>query len=267
MITEDEQKENALIPSESRGLTKRSSALVRRALKNPLTQKAMSNSIGMEFVRIPPGQFLMGSNNAFSYAKPMHRVTIDQSFFMGVYEVTQAQWQAVFSRNPSFFRGDDNLPVENISWDDAQKFISKLNEKHDVYEYRLPTEAEWEYACRAGTTDDYYAPDLDDIAWYGDNSERMTHGIGNKQSNAFGLFDMSGNVWEWCHDFGHIDYADAPSDGKAWLTGGEQKERVLRGGSCGCSAMFVGSAFRLFNKPDYRNEYIGFRLVAVTPDP
>jgi len=155
------------------------------------------------------------------------------------------------------------LTLERVSWNEAQDFINKLNDANDGYKYRLPSEAEWEYACRAGTTGDYYAPDVDDIGWYGDNSGKKTHPVGGKQPNAFGLYDMSGNVWEWCRDWYHDNYNAAPSDGSAWLSGGEQKYRVLRGGSWVFNPTGLRSALRSFSSPDNRGSSRGFRVVAV----
>lgn len=213
---------------------------------------------------IPPGSFMMGSTNGEN-EKPVHEVTINYSFYMGKYEVTQAQWQSVMGNNPSHFKDcGGNCPVEQVSWDDAQNFINKLNESNDGFRYRLPAEAEWEYACRAGTTGDY-AGNLNEMAWYSDNSGSKTHAVGGKQPNAWGLADMHGNVWEWCQDWYHETYYGAPSDGSAWLSGGEQKYRVLRGGSWYDLANNTRSALRLWLAPDYRNYYygLGFRVVAV----
>lgn len=224
----------------------------------------LSGGVKLQMVEIPTGSFCMGSSNRETDEKPLHRVTIGQSFYMGKYEVTQAQWQTVMGANPSYFKGDDSLPVEQVSWDDAQEFINKLNEMNDGYKYRLPTEAEWEYACRAGTTGDYYAQDVDDIGWYADNSGKNTHRVGSKQANAFGLYDMSGNVWEWCRDWFVYGYEGAPTDGSARLLGGEMKSRVLRGGSWYRNATLLRSAYRSsYLTPDDRSYFVGFRLVAV----
>lgn len=222
----------------------------------------LSGGVKLQMVEILTGSFCMGSSNGETNENPVHRVTITHGFFMGKYEVTQAQWQAVMGANPSSFKGDDNLPVEQVSWDDAQEFINKLNEMNDGYKYRLPTEAEWEYACRAGTSGDYYAQDPDDIAWYLDNSGKKTHRVGTKQANAFGLYDMSGNVWEWCRDWYVDTYNGAPTDGSARLSGGEQKSRVLRGGSWLYAAALLRSALRNWGTPDFRYDNVGFRVVA-----
>ena len=142
-------------------------------------QPSITNSLGMEFVLIPAGKFMMGSNDGDSDEKPVHKVTISQPFYLGKHEVTQRQWEAVMESNPSRFTGDSNRPVENVSWADAQTFIQKLNERESGKTYRLPTEAEWEYACRAGTTTAYSFGDdpgqLGEYAWYSENSGDKTH--------------------------------------------------------------------------------------------
>jgi formylglycine-generating enzyme required for sulfatase activity len=172
-------------------------------------------------VLVPVGSFMMGSTNGLDdNEKPVHQVTISQAFYMGKYEVTQGQWQSVMGTNPSAFKDcGGNCPVDNVSWDDVQNFINKLNETNDGFRYRLPTEAEWEYACRAGTTGDY-AGNLSEMAWYSENSGRKTHAVGSKRLNDWGLADMHGNVQEWCQDWYHNSYNGAPSDGSAWLSGG-----------------------------------------------
>jgi formylglycine-generating enzyme required for sulfatase activity len=173
------------------------------------------NSIGMAFVWIPAGTFIMGSPDSDPDArgneKPAHRVTISKPFYIGKYPVTQAQWEAVMGENPSRFKGDLNRPVEQVSWDDVQAFIRKINERESTFPCRLPTEAEWEYACRAGTTARYSFGDderqLGDYAWYDENAGGKTHPVGQRKPNAWGLYDMHGNVWEWMQD----RYGDYPS--------------------------------------------------------
>lgn len=220
----------------------------------------VTNRYGIEMVWIARGSFKMGSNNGSDDEKPVHRVTISEGFYMGKYEVTQKQWQAVMGANPSYYKGD-NLPVEQVSWEDAQEFINKLNEMNDGYKYRLPTEAEWEYACRAGTTGDY-AGDLDEMAWYNDNSGKKSHAVGTKQPNAWGLYDMHGNVLEWCWDYWHDHYNGAPSDGSRWVSGGDSRHRVLRGGSWFNDATYCRSTYRYLSSPGIDNFDFGFRLAA-----
>jgi formylglycine-generating enzyme required for sulfatase activity len=224
--------------------------------------KQFANRAGIEMVWITPGSFQMGSENGGSDEKPVHQVTIGSGFYMGKTELTQAQWKAVMGTDPSHFKGDD-LPVEQVSWIDAQEFIRKLNEMESAsgLVYRLPTEAEWEYACRAGTTGDY-AGDLDSMAWYDKNSNNQTHPIGKKAPNGFGLYDMHGNVFQWCEDAYHESYNGAPTDGSAWLSGGDSTRRVVRGGSWYADAVFCRSAIRHWGRTDYRLNYFGFRVVA-----
>ncbi len=229
------------------------------------SDETFKNSIGMEFVVIAPRSFTMGSERR-STEKPAHRVTINQSFYMGRYQVTQAEWRAVMESNPSKFKGDD-LPVETISWDDVQQFLQKLNAIADGYTYRLPTEAEWEYACRADSTGEYCFGDgtgeLEQYAWYEKNSENSTHQVGEKAPNAWGLYDMHGNVWEWCQDTYQNNYNGAPTDGSAWEVESDYKERVLRGGAWNIPARNCRSAFRRRNAQGNRGFQDGFRVVAV----
>ncbi|HJR06700.1 MAG TPA: SUMF1/EgtB/PvdO family nonheme iron enzyme [Pyrinomonadaceae bacterium] len=223
-------------------------------------KKSITNRIGMELVWIPPGSFMMGSENGDINEKPVHQVTIREGFYMGKYEVTQAQWRQVMGKNPSAFKGD-SLPVEHVSWNDAQKFIGKLNELNDGFLYRLPSEAQWEYACRAGTAEDY-AGNLDSIAWYKDNSGEQPHPVGQKQANAFGLYDMYGNVWEWCADIWRNNYDGAPTDGSVWSGGGDASLRALRGGSWIYEAYSCRCANRAEYGPGKRDPDNGFRVVA-----
>ncbi|HEX8068733.1 MAG TPA: formylglycine-generating enzyme family protein, partial [Pyrinomonadaceae bacterium] len=224
--------------------------------------RVVTHKIEMELVMVPPGSFMMGSENGFLNEKPIHRVTISQGFFIGKYQVTQAQWQEVMGNNPSRFKGCEDCPVEMVSWEDAQEFLHKLNEMNSEYTYRLPTEAEWEYAARAGMMGDY-AGDLGAIAWYDKNSDIKTHPVGHKQPNAFGLFDMHGNVWEWVQDWYHNSYVGAPTDGTAWLSDGEQKKRVVRGGSWSNAADFLRPSYRLRYNPSLHFDHCGFRVAGV----
>jgi formylglycine-generating enzyme required for sulfatase activity/tRNA A-37 threonylcarbamoyl transferase component Bud32 len=209
------------------------------------------------FVQILEGSFLMGSANGEAGEKPVHQVKIG-SFEIGKYELTQEQWQSVMGTNPSKVKGA-NLPVENVSWNDTQEFLKRLNAQNDGYTYRLPTEAEWEYVCRAGTTGDY-AGNLNEMAWYISNSGNTTHPVGQKKGNAWGLHDMHGNVWEWCNDFYDENYykTSLSEDPSGPITG---TDRVGRGGSWYDKAFSLRSAHRGNAVPDYRDDLLGFRLV------
>jgi formylglycine-generating enzyme required for sulfatase activity len=219
----------------------------------------------MRFVLIPAGNFCMGSASGEEDEKPVHLVTFSRAFYMGKYEVTQDEWQTVMGGNP-MPKQCLNCPVALVSWLDTQIFIKKLNESDNEFWYRLPTEAEWEYACRAGTAGDY-AGKLSKMAWYFETSGTKAHPVGGKQPNAWGLADMHGNVWEWCQDWYHETYYGAPNDGSAWLEGGEQIYRVARGGSWTDDAKFgsMRSAFRglKYQAPQTLSVLIGFRLVVV----
>ncbi|GBE99603.1 twin-arginine translocation pathway signal sequence domain protein [Microcystis aeruginosa NIES-298] len=221
-------------------------------------------------VGLPAGQFLMGSPDsgpdAKSEEKPQHLVKVN-SFAIGKYPVTQAQYEAVMGNNPSRFQNNPQNPVEKVSWNDAQAFCQKLSQISGKT-YRLPTEAEWEYACRAGTTTRYYFGDdanqLGDYAWYAGNSQQTTHPVGQKKPNAWGLYDMSGNVWEWCEDNWHDSYENAPKDGSAWLTNDNDYRirinRIVRGGSFYYNPYRCRSASRLTHY--VLNDNIGFRVVS-----
>ena len=210
------------------------------------------------FVRIPAGEFMMGSDKGNVGEKPAHRVRISQPFEMGKTEVTQAQWEAVMGNRPSYFGGDAR-PVEQVSWYDAQQFIERLNGLDDGYTYRLPTEAEWEYACRAGSSGDYDGK-LEAMAWYDANSQQMTHQVATKQPNAWGLYDMLGNVFEWCQDYYDQGYyAQSPAADPQGPESGPF--RVKRGGSWMFTADFARPAARDLFSPGYRYNFVGFRLV------
>lgn len=230
---------------------------------NRSAERVVKNSIGMEFASVPAGSFKMGLDS-YSDESPVHQVTFASGFYMGRYEVTQAQWQKVMGNNPSSNKScGENCPVEKVSWDDTQEFIKKLNAMNDGYTYRLPSEAEWEYACRAGTTGND-AGDLDSMAWYGKNSEDKMHPVGQKLPNAWGLYDMHGNVLEWIMDYYHGNYNGAPTDGSAWLSGGESNKQMYRNGSWFSDASEVRSTRRDRYSPDSRFDNLGFRVVAVS---
>lgn len=218
----------------------------------------------MGLVWIPPGQFLRGSEKGDADERPVQLVTFSKGFFMGRHPVTQAQWRLVMGNNLSHFMGDD-LPVEQVSWNDAIAFIERLNERNDELLYRLPTEAEWEYACRGGNGGGHTV-ERSAIAWFKDNSDGKTQPVCTRQPNAFGLYDMLGNVWEWCEDWYHDNYEGAPADGSAWLSGGEQKHRVLRGSSWDYPKHTLRASFRNRNSPEYRLNDNGFRLCATLRD-
>jgi formylglycine-generating enzyme required for sulfatase activity len=191
---------------------------------------------------------------------PAHQVHV-KGFALGKTAVTQGEWQSVMGSNPSNFKQcGASCPVENVSWNDAQEFVEKLNAKTGKY-YRLPSESEWEYACRAGGRHEYCGSDsVNTVAWYAGNSGKSTHPVAAKQPNAFGLYDMSGNVWQWVEDWHHNNYGGAPADGSAWVSGGVQNNRVLRGGSWDENPSRLRSANRNGRTPDYRYNGYGFRL-------
>ena len=239
-----------------------------------------------EMVVLPAGSFEMGANDGNSDEKPVQTVQV-KSFAIGKTEVTQGQWKALMDDNPSGFSNCGNdCPVETVSWEDAQAYVKKLSEKTG-HSYRLPTEAEWEYACRAGGRHTYCGSEVvGAVAWYDGNSKKLvkkggelikkgglfskdkysedkyeqsTHPVATKQANAWGLHDMSGNVWEWVEDCYHDSYTGAPMDGSA-RTGNSCEMRVLRGGSWGSSPGLARSATRFRNTPAKRFDYYGFRL-------
>jgi len=220
--------------------------------------------LNLEMAYIRPGTFTMGSENGDSDEKPLTRVTLTKGYWLGKTEVTQGQWEALMGSNPSNFKNSGrDAPVETISWDEAMQFCRKLTERErqagrlpEGYEYTLPTEAQWEYACRAGTTGDY-AGNLDAMAWYYQNGGSTTHPVGQKQANAWGLYDMHGNVWGWCRDW----YGNYPGSSVRDPTGPSSGSfRVLRGGGWGSVAGYCRSAVRNWFDPGLRWSGLGFRL-------
>lgn len=218
----------------------------------------LSNSIGITLRLIPAGTFEMGRDNEW------HRVTITKSFYFGIYPVTQDQYKRVMRDNPSVFKNGQN-PVENVSWEDAVEFCARLSELPEEKAagrlYRLPTEAEWEYACRAGSTSKYFFGDdklcLGEYAWFEDNSGKRTQAVGQKKPNAWGLYDMHGNVWEWCSDWDGKKPEKALTDPSGPSTG---SHRVNRGGSWGASAVSCRTESRNYRTPPSRTGNLGFRL-------
>ncbi len=232
------------------------------------TPGIISNALGMNFVYIPPGEFMMGSpeDEPGRYEdEKLHKVILTQGFYMQDTPVTQGQWQALMGNNPSHFKeGGPECPVEKVSWEDAQEFIRKLSEKDGENTYRLPTEAEWEYACRAGTDTPYYTgkteADLDRAGWYSKNSGGKTHPVRQKEANAWGLYDMHGNVWEWCQDW-YGEYPEGTVTDPAGPDNGT--DRVYRGGSWIFGAGDCRSDYRGWDDPGERGIDLGFRVLAV----
>jgi formylglycine-generating enzyme required for sulfatase activity len=216
---------------------------------------------GISFVLIPAGTFQMGSDHPGDDAKPVHTVCLSRPFYLGIYPVTQRQWEAIMGSNPSRFQGPEH-PVEQVSWDKVQEFIRSLNTHEGRVLYRLPTEAEWEYAARAGATGDYCFGDdvtqLSQYAWYADNAGRTTHPVGQLQPNAWGLYDMHGNVWEWVQDWYGVYAAQTVTDPQGPTSG---SSRVVRGGSWRIVARNCRSACRGYAEPGHRGDALGFRLL------
>jgi len=215
---------------------------------------------GMVFVK--GGCFQMGNTfgDGDSNEKPVHEVCVD-GFYMAKYEVTQKEWQEVMGNSPSYFKGCDNCPVEQVIWNDAQEYINKLNQKTGK-RYRLPTEAEWEYAARSGGKSEKYSGDndIDTVAWHGYNSGGKTQPVGAKQPNGIGIYDMTGNVWEWVQDWYDSDYyKNSPKDNPKGAGSGQY--RVLRGGSWSSIPWDLRASYRLWYEPTGRDYDIGFRLL------
>ena len=260
----------------------------RQSAQGQCYREDLGNNISLTMVQIPAGTFLMGAPadelEQNSYETPQHKVTLNP-FFMGMYPITQSQWKSVatlpqlnqtLDPDCSHFKGDD-LPVEEVSWDQATEFCDRLTVKTKRH-YRLPTEAEWEYACRAGTTTPFSFGEMitTELANYDGNypynngpkgeDRNKTTPVGTFPANAWGLYDMHGNVWEWCLDHWHDSYVDKPEELKqdgnaAWLSSDESKNRLLRGGSWTFYAEDCRSAYRNHDTPDARDGSIGFRVV------
>ncbi|MHC4599190.1 MAG: formylglycine-generating enzyme family protein [Planctomycetota bacterium] len=231
----------------------------------------------MAFVLAPKGKFTMGGEGYFE-AGPKHAVEFQRPFYLGKYLVTQEQWEAVMGVNPSYFKtSGPHAPVDNVSWDDSKEFVTKLNARilgvkpsevdasKAPFAFRLPSEAEWEYACRAGT-ETKYAPgdteeDLSTAGWFCNNSDCKTHRVGELKPNAWFLYDMHGNVWEWCEDPWHGSYLEAPSDGSVWKQNGYEDLRLLRGGAWYVMFRGCASRYRCAIARSDRHYSVGLRLV------
>ena len=224
----------------------------------------VKNGITIDMVKVEAGTFMMGATsemqNPLVGEKPVHQVTLTNDYYIGKYEVTQALWKAVTGKNPSQFKGDD-LPVEQVSWKDCQKFISKLNSMTGR-KFRLPTEAEWEYAARGGKKSRGYqysgSSTVSDVAWYDGNSGNKTHPVGTKQANELGIYDMTGNVWEWCQDW-YGSYVSSSQTNPLGANSGSY--HVYRGGGWSYDAKFCRSSYRSSFTPGYRGSILGLRLV------
>jgi formylglycine-generating enzyme required for sulfatase activity len=244
---------------------------------------SLPGNVTLEMIKIPAGSFMMGrySNEQGSSDQedPQHEVTINYDFFMGKYEITKAQWRAIMGTLPwhkvFYSNTDQNSPAQNITWENAEACVDAINAL-GLGTFRLPSEAEWEYACRAGTSTRYYWGDdsendlIDYYARYSGNSyhndiDSFALPVGRKRPNAFGLYDMSGNVWEWCRDIYHANYVGAPSDGSAWELTGDASRRILRGGGWTDGGDRCRSAYRSYDNTGSTMSYNGFRLVMEVP--
>ena len=234
-----------------------------------ITIHGSRGDVPQELIRIPAGEFQMGSPEGVGHSDehPQRTVTISQPFYIGVHPVTQAQYLAVMGCNPSAFADAEDSPqrpVEQVSWHAANAYCRRLAAATDL-QVCLPSEAKWEYACRAGSQTKYCFADDDSelvaYAWYGQNSGMSPHGVGKLEPNAWGLYDMHGNVWEWCRDHWHGTYKGAPSDGSAWEGDDPFSPRVVRGGSWDLNPWVCRSSYRFVCLPGYRRVYVGFRVV------
>lgn len=234
---------------------------------------------GVEFslLVVQRGEFVMGSNNPLFGEAPPHVVFIGAEFLLGKYPVTQQQWQTVMGDNPSACSQSRTHPVDSVSWIQAVDFCDRLSDRWGR-RVRLPSEAEWEYACRAGTTTDFHfgswGPFLDesdipidvrrqlaDFAWFDMNSGDGTRPVGLKEPNPWGFHDMIGNVWEWCADVWHSDYDDSPLDGSPWVkNASQQPRRLLRGGAWDMNAFRCRSSYRSYDHKDLATSRFGFRI-------
>lgn len=219
------------------------------------------------FVLVPAGRFLMGSPDGLPHAPetPVHEVEIPEPFWMARTPTTQSQYRKVVGSDPSFFSGSDDRPVESVSWAEANEFCARLSEASGRTA-RLPSEAEWEYAYRAGSTTSYFFGEdsslLSEYAWFEENSGMETRPVGQRKPNAWGLLDMAGNVWEWCADVWHGSYDGAPGKGQPWTAGlDRQPRRSVRGGAWDMDRFRLRASYRSFDWFDARTPRLGFRVV------
>ena len=237
----------------------------------------LGGGVNLELVWIPPGGFDMGSDGYMDNEKPLHKVLFERGFWMGKCEVTQEQWERVMGDNPAYFKGARN-PVEQVSWDDAQAFIKRLNKQLKTATpklgFKLPSEAEWEYACRAGTTTAFHFGESlnSNLANFngkfpaghgekGDDRQKTVE-VGSFEPNEWGLFDLYGNVWEWCEDVYHENYVGAPTDGGAWLAPAGSC-RIVRGGAWITTAQCCLSSHRVWLVSGSRRNTLGLRVVGL----
>lgn len=221
--------------------------------------------VAVKFVQCPGGSFEMGSNNGLPLEQPIRRVTIDLPFWISTTLVTQELWGNVMSENPSTFINSGALPVDGISYDGAIEFCSSATAKSG-HRLVLPTEAQWEYACRAGTTTEYFwgssESDAREFGWFDMNARDTTHEIASLAANPWGLFDIVGNLWEWCDDVWHSDYNDAPETDEPWYTNADrQPRRCLRGGAWDMDVFRLRSAYRSYDHRDLGTSRFGMRIV------
>jgi formylglycine-generating enzyme required for sulfatase activity len=248
-----QQTKPAVPPRES---TNAGGSVTSEQSKPAVPPRELTNSIGMKFVLIDPSSFKLRSESGGADEKPVRKVTLTEGFYMQVTEVTQTQWQTVMGSNPSYFKGVD-LPVEQVSWEDVQEFLTKLSGKEKGAKYRLPSEAEWEYAARAGQAGE--PAKLDAVAWYSENSGNKTHAVGQKQPNGWGLYDMMGNVFEWCADRFDSEWSGrSPSVDPGPFSG---VSRSLRGAAWNSPAWLLPVDSRSASPPADRSSSFGFRCV------
>jgi formylglycine-generating enzyme required for sulfatase activity/Cdc6-like AAA superfamily ATPase len=255
----DKQFREMIVEASERTITERKSEEEKKE-EIPSKQKDVIQELLNNMVPIPKGSFMRGSDESES-EKPVREVTI-KAFQISAMPIKQSQYEEIMKDNPSNFKGND-LPVESVTWNDATEFCKELSKRTGKI-FTLPTEAQWEYACRAGSDAEYCFGDsekeLGDYAWYSENSGGKTHPVGTKKPNNWGLYDMHGNVWEWCLDHWQPNYENAYDDGRAWISGDDGAPRVVRGGSWGSDAGYCRSAFRFYGSPDLRWSGLGFRV-------